>query len=115
MSSKSKGCTSATWAFPRRTHKSCGSRRRSVDLRSWRDANLAPTGLSTLRCAEGAFDASERSTAELGAPGASQESGDCKHQSSSHPAGALAAVSDMKTRAIRVGVSTLFLDRRSPC
>ena len=41
--------------------------------------------------AEDAFDASERSTDELGAPGASQDSGGCKHQSGSHPAGGRAA------------------------
>ena len=43
-----------------------------------------------LRCAEGAFDASDRFTAELGAVGAhgaSEESGGCKRESSSHPAG----------------------------
>jgi len=43
--------------------------------------------MSVLQSAESSFNASERSTAELGAPGASQESGGCKHQSSSHPAG----------------------------
>jgi hypothetical protein len=42
-------------------------------------------------CAGGAFDGSERSTAKLGSPGASQEPGGCKHQSSSHPAGGRAA------------------------
>jgi hypothetical protein len=41
--------------------------------------------------AEGAFDASERFTAELGAPVASQESLGCKHQSSSHLSGGRAA------------------------
>ena len=46
---------------------------------------------SDLLSAERAFDASERSTAELRAPGASRESGGCKHQSSSHPAGGRAA------------------------
>ena len=48
--------------------------------------------MSVLLRAEGVFDASERSAAEFGAPGASQESGGCKHQSSSHPAGDRAPV-----------------------
>ena len=54
-------------------------------------AVFGPNRLSRPHRAEGAFDASERSTDELGAPGASQESGGCKHQSSSHPAGGRAA------------------------
>jgi hypothetical protein len=41
--------------------------------------------------AEGASDASERATAELRRPGASQASGGCKQQSSRHPAGSRAA------------------------
>src|SRR5207244_1317560 len=42
-------------------------------------------------CAEGAFDASERSTAEDEAPGAARSLEGFKHQSSSHPAGGRAA------------------------
>jgi hypothetical protein len=56
-----------------------------------RPASLTPRRSAAVHpdaplCAEGAFDASERSAAELGAPGASQNSGGCKHQSSSHRA-----------------------------
>ena len=71
---------------------------------------------TVLECAEGAFDASERSTAELGARGASQESGGCKHQSSSHHAeGRTAGVGQFQPRD---GTSAVRLlpwrnDRRS--
>jgi len=60
---------------------------------SCRTGIAATSGRDQL-CAEGAFDASERSTGELGVigvPGASPESGGCKHQSSSHPASGRAA------------------------
>ena len=60
---------------------------------------MSPRTATHLHRAESAFDASERSTAELGAPGASQESGGCKHRSSSPPAVAL-PVSDRRSRAI---------------
>jgi hypothetical protein len=46
---------------------------------------IRPCSARNLVCAE-AFDASEPSGAELGAPGASQESRGCKHKSRSDPA-----------------------------
>jgi hypothetical protein len=52
-------------------------------VRTWLSAH--PVAVS--RCAEGALDARERSTAECGVTGASQEPGRCKHQSSSELAG----------------------------
>jgi hypothetical protein len=45
----------------------------------------------TAQSAESALDARERWTAELGALGASQGPGCCKHQSSGHPTGGRAA------------------------
>jgi len=78
--------TSVVLANPPRSHlrrrlRSCFASATSASRSETRDP---------LR-AEGAFDASERSTAELGDPGASQKSGGCKHQSSSHAAGGRAA------------------------
>jgi hypothetical protein len=74
--------------------------RRSRDCPSARGAEtcfvsasgIRDRSVSVAQCAEGAFDASGRSTAELGPPGASQESGGCKHQGSSHPAGGHAGI-----------------------
>ena len=60
---------------------------------------IRPCSARNLVCAE-AFDASEPSGAELGAPGASQESGGCKHQSSSHGADGRAADSDKGSREL---------------
>lgn len=48
---------------------------------------------------ESALDVRERSTAEVGAAGASQELGYCKHQSISHPAaGRPAGIGQMELR-----------------
>jgi hypothetical protein len=59
---------------------------------SFRSAAVTtPRRTADLSCAEGAFDASEPSTTDPGAPGVSQESGGCKHQSSRHPVGGRAA------------------------
>ena len=54
-------------------------------------AGLPASGSPDALCAESALDARERSTADFGAAGASQEPGCCKHQSSSRPAGGRAA------------------------
>ena len=60
---------------------------------------IRPCSARNLVCAE-AFDASEPSGAELGAPGASQESRRCKHKSRSDPAvGCTAGIGTLDSHA----------------
>ena len=60
---------------------------------------IRPCSARNLVCAE-AFDASEPSGAELGAPGASQESRGCKHKSRSDPAvGCTAGIGTLDSHA----------------
>jgi hypothetical protein len=62
---------------------------------------MSPQRLAPLVCAESGLDARERSTAELGAPGASQEPGCCKLESSSRAAGVSLPLSDRSSDAHR--------------